>query len=123
MSNYQQILAADEYIIAKPSAVQGMDGYHQNNKIIKMVDTLEVVLLAVIVIDMIVKSANHMFVLKSNFSNSKSSEDQIYFDEPLTFDPFKNNGGQFLIKTEYVVMDAALVLVIVAMYFIQIGLT
>lgn len=118
MSNYQKILAADEYILAKPNAVEGIDGYDNNNRLINVVNSIELALIVVIIIDMIVKLTNHICVLKSNFTDSKSSEDQIYFDEPLTFDPFKNNGGQFLIKTEYVVMDAILVVVIVVMYII-----
>jgi hypothetical protein len=82
-----------------------------------MIDTLEMILLLLIVIDAVVKITNHVMVVKSNFSHQKDNEDQIYFDEPLTFDPFKSSGS-FVIKTEYIVMDAVLVLVIIAMYFI-----
>jgi hypothetical protein len=125
MSNYQKILEldGDEYIVAKPSAVWGMKDFEKANKIIKTADICEIALLALIVVDLIVKLSNHIMVLRSNFSNQKSHEDQIYFDEPLTFDPFKNQGGHFLIKTEFVVMDAVLVLITLTMYFIQMGLT
>jgi hypothetical protein len=73
------------------------------------------ILLFLIVIDAMVKITNHIMVLKSNFSHQINNEEQIYFDEPLTFDPFKSSGC-FVIKTEYIVMDAVLVLGIIAMY-------
>jgi hypothetical protein len=71
MTNYQQILSGDEYIVAKPSSVWGMQGFEKANKIIKAIDITEIILLAIIVIDLILKLTNHVMVLKSNFSTSK----------------------------------------------------
>ena len=71
MTNYQQILRGDEYIVAKPSSVSGMQGFEKANKIIKAIDITEIILLAIIVIDLILKLTNHVMVLKSNFSTSK----------------------------------------------------
>jgi hypothetical protein len=48
-----------------------MQGFEKANKIIKAIDITEIVLLAIIVIDLIVKLTNHVMVLKSNFSTSK----------------------------------------------------
>jgi hypothetical protein len=70
-----------------------------------------------IVIDAVVKITNHAMVLKSNFSHQINNEEEIYFDEPLTFDPFKNSGS-LVLKTEFIVMDTVLVLAIIAMYII-----
>jgi hypothetical protein len=64
-------LSGEEYIIAKPSAVKGMESFEKANKIIKAIDIIEIVLLAIIVIDLILKLTNHSMVLKSNFSTSK----------------------------------------------------
>lgn len=67
--------------------------------------------------DLVVKITNHVMVLKANFSHQINNEDKIYFDEPLTFDPFKITGS-IMIKTSYVVMDALFVLAIIVMYLI-----
>ena len=75
------------------------------------------ILLLLIVLDAVVKITNHIVVVRSNFSHQTNNEEQIYFDEPLTFDPF-NNSGSFVIKTRYIVMDAIFVLAIIAMYLI-----
>ena len=48
--------------------------------------------------------------------------DDVYFDEPLVFDPLLNDNGLFLMRTEFVAMDAFLVTVILALYFTQLGL-
>lgn len=75
------------------------------------------ILLLLIVVDAVVKITNHVLVLKSNNFHQTKSEEQIYFDEPLTFDPY-NNSGSFMIKTELIVMDAVFVVAIIAMYLI-----
>jgi hypothetical protein len=73
------------------------------------------ILLILIILDALVKISNHMMVLRSNFSHNMNNEEQIYFDEPLTFDPFKNSGS-ILIKTEFIIMDAIFVVLIIVMY-------
>lgn len=73
------------------------------------------ILLILIILDALVKISNHMMVLRSNFSHNINNEEQIYFDEPLTFDPFKNSGS-ILIKTEFIIMDAIFVVLIIVMY-------
>jgi hypothetical protein len=86
------------------------------------VDYIELAMLVLMVVDLVVKITNHAMVMKSNFSHQKTDEVQIYFDEPLTFDPFNNNGGHFVLKTEYIVMDAILTLLIIVLYIIQFSL-
>ena len=102
-------------MIAKPNSLLGLSDFEATNSYIKIIDTVELILLLLIVIDAVVKITNHVMVLKSNFSHQINNDEQIYFDEPLTFDPF-NNSGSFIIKTEYIVMDGVLVLAIIAMY-------
>jgi hypothetical protein len=89
--------------------------FEATNDFINAIDTIEIILLILIVIDAIVKITNHVMILRSNISHHLNNEDQIYFDEPLTFDPFKNSGS-ILIKTEYIVMDAVCVIAIIVMY-------
>ena len=75
-----------------------------------------------IVLELCVKLTNHVMVVKSSIDkNGKDDEDKVYFDEPLSFDPFTNN-GLLVIKTDYVVMDAILVVAMVVMYVIQMSL-
>jgi hypothetical protein len=124
LSNYQKILDSEDSIVAKPSSTKDLTEFASNDKIIKTIDIIEFILLVIIVIDLIIKIVNHLKVVKSNIHllTTEKQCEQIYFDEPLTFDPFKTNGGHFVIKTLYVVMDAVLVFALVAMYLIQMGL-
>ena len=119
LSNYQLILEKNvPGLSAKPSSLDDVEWAESNNKIIRLFGILEIFLLVVIVIDLIAKSVSHHILLKANFKGQKKDEMDVYFDEPLTFDPMRNENGLFVLRTEYVAMDAFLVLVILAMYFI-----
>lgn len=98
-----------------------MSDFEETNKYIKIIDNIEIIFLLLIALDAVVKITNHIMVVKSNFQHQINNEEQIYFNEPLTFDPFSNNGS-FVIKTEYIIMDAVAVVAIIVMYLIQMGL-
>jgi hypothetical protein len=103
--------------------VKDLEPYKSNNDIIALFGVLDLVLLAIMVIDVVAKVINHNLVVREHFPTKENeSQQDLYFDEPLTFDPFKNDGGLFLIKTDYIIMDAILVVAILAMYIIQVSL-
>lgn len=123
MSNYQKILESDTPIHAKPSTVLDMEGYQYNNRIIEVINIIDIVLIGIMISDLVTKIINHCMVIKAIFSvDNKKDDSFIYFDEPLTFDPLKNDGGLFVIKTDYIVMDFVLVTAIIMMYAIQTSL-
>jgi hypothetical protein len=100
-----------------------MDGYQDNNRIIEVINIIDIVLIGIMISDLVTKMVNHCMVIKANFSVDNNKDDSfVYFDEPLTFDPLKNDGGLFVIKTDYVVMDFVLVIAIIIMYAIQASL-
>ena len=101
----------------------GLEAYASNNSTIEIINILDIVLIGIMISDLITKVVNHAMVIKANFSGDASKDDSfVYFDEPLTFDPFKNEEGLFVIKTDYLVMDAILVIAIIIMYAIQVSL-
>jgi hypothetical protein len=88
-----------------------------------VINIIDVVLIGIMISDLVTKLVNHKMVIQANFSvENKKNNSQIYFDEPLTFDPFKNDGGLFVIKMDYIIMDAVMVVAIIAMYVIQVSL-
>ena len=106
-------------IHAKPSSVLDMDGFHANNRTIEVINIIDIVLIGIMISDLVTKMVNHCMVIKANFSGDNNKDDSfVYFDEPLTFDPFKNDEGLFVIKTDYIVMDFVLVTAIIIMYSI-----
>jgi hypothetical protein len=121
LSNYQMILESDKEIAATPRATKDFDQFQSNNKSIKTFNSIDMAFIVVMTLDVIVKTLNHWMVLKTNFNDNQIpsvSQLDVYFDEPLTFDPFRNDGGLFVIKSDYVIMDLLLVIAIQAMYII-----
>ena len=88
-----------------------------------MINIIDIVLIGIMISDLVTKIVNHYMVIQANFSvENLNNGSHIYFDEPLTFDDSKNNGGLFVIKGDYIIMDAVLVVAIIIMYVIQASL-
>lgn len=93
-----------------------------SNNLIEVINIIDVVLIGIMISDLITKCLNQSMVIKANFSDNQMKESYIYFDEPLTFDLYKNDGGLYLIKTSYLIMDAILVVAVIILYAIQVSL-
>jgi len=90
---------------------------------IEMINLIEIVFIAIMVVDILIKAVSHIILIKANITDTKKNGldngiQNFYFDEPLTYDPFKNDGGLFIIKADYIVMDAVFVVLIIVMFVI-----
>ena len=70
-----------------------MEGYQDNNRLIEVINIIDIVLIGIMISDLATKMVNHCMVIQANISVHNNKDDSfVYFDEPLTFDPFSNGG-------------------------------
>jgi len=71
-------------------------------------------------IDFGIKLVNYLNVKKANIVPPiNGKEKDFYLDEPLVFDPIKLNGGEFIIKSNIIIMDGVFILVAIVCFCIQ----
>ncbi len=114
----------NQYVSVKPSSASSYTELKDNNDLIDAMDTLELVLLFLLVADLFLKQINHLSILSVKRKTTTQAVDHHEMELQDNVDYLFNSGfiqlkGEPVISNSVVVMDLLLLLVLTLVYLIQ----
>jgi hypothetical protein len=112
--NYQQIIAGKEATLTKPSSVKGNEEFKETVGLIQTFEFLEIVLIALIIIDLLVKGISHIVLLK--FEAKLDNEDGENASSYLHAELIVSKNREITISNFVVLTDVILTFVIIGLW-------